>query len=276
MTIVSRFLFTFGLLAALSGVSAADVTIDALVTPSTVALGQIPNTRNITVGKFDPALGPLKSVQISMTIQLAGAMGAENQSLQSGTTNVSLIYSAGVFLYPSSMAPPTPAAIPPAGTAPGVYRTDLPSGGLALGSTIAQVSVAPSLASFDGVLDYAGTSGATFSIGPAGTGLTGSYSSTLFAPVDLATFTGPAGAPGDLSYIFSSSGATNGTGTGGNMTFFYNGLVGSNIRVQYTFVPEPASWLLLALGLTAPLMIRGNHRRRLVSRATCRVSKEGP
>src|SRR5262245_33302798 len=85
----------------------ADFTIDAPVTPAAVSLGAIPSTRAITIGKFDPALGTLTSVQITMRTLLQGAMGVENQSVMSGSTNVSLTFNAGVFLYPSAMTQPT-------------------------------------------------------------------------------------------------------------------------------------------------------------------------
>lgn len=266
MSSIIRWFACCALLAGLAGVSRADFLIDAPVSPSAVPLAQVPNNRAITVGKFDPTLGTLTAVHITMSIQLLGAMGVENQSLQSGSTNVSLIYSAGVFLYPSATPPPTPAPIPPIGTPPGVYQSVL-GPGMALGGTIAQVSLVPSLATFDGTLDFTGASGATISIGQPGTGLTATYNASYVAAPDLAAFIGNAGAPGTIAYTFGALGATNGAGTGGNMTFFYNGLVASNIRVQYAFVPEPSSWVLLTVGLAIPATCvwRRRGRRRLGS-----------
>ena len=103
MTSLSRLILSFLAVFGVAGPCLADFLIDAPVTPASVPSGSIPTTRAITVGKFDPALGTLKSVQITMRTVLQGAMGVENQSVLSGSTNVSLTFNAGVFLFQLEM-----------------------------------------------------------------------------------------------------------------------------------------------------------------------------
>jgi len=103
-------------------------------------------------------------------------------------------------------------------------------------STVVIVAVSPSqgftdaLGAFDGVVDYAGTSGVTHS----GLFLTQMGQTTLVSATDLAQFTGPAGITIPLTFSAHESSHVNGTNASSFQTFQAAGGV---VTVCYDFYP---------------------------------------
>lgn len=244
------------LIGSIASPSRGDYVVNATVTPPGGYPTAAPTPRvnlPVTIEKFDPALGTLKSVEIQISGLFEGVMGVENTSLSSPAANVNLRANANIALRPTGTPLPP---FPPAPPGAGIVVEPLPPSGPTVGGSLTQTSVIPMLTVWDGLHNYGGTSGQTIQLGPGGAGLAYSFTNTYTSAADMAGFIGASGNPGNLDYLFSATGSTNGNGTGGNMTFFYNGAVSANIAVRYTVVPEPSSLLLLALGLALPTGFR--------------------
>lgn len=171
----------------------------------------------LTLDKFDPSLGTLSSVTLECVAELNATWGIENKDAQAKdytgniTATVTFELPSG-FFDQSSVAPQ------------------------------AQASQAVSLGSFDGVVDYSGTSGATIS------GITASGSESPTNPV-LSMFLASLG---DTTFdlLVGATASTSTTG-GGSVSEYYLTQAKGTATVTYTYVPVPESGLtpwLIGLG----------------------------
>ncbi len=194
----------------------------------------IPNTLcdwgplNLTVSKFDASGGAtLNSVTLNFYGSVAGTIKYENKGSAGTITghlqaNESLYDTSNVLLL---------------STTPSAIRSD-------------------ALPAYDGVTDFAGPSGRTY------TGVTGSATGnwTSATPLYLAMFTGP----GSISLPTYASASSYVTG-GGNVSYRFTTLAGAYMTVTYDYdaIPEPGTLILVSLGLAGV----GYWRRRRGKRA---------
>jgi hypothetical protein len=189
----------------------------------------------IAFQKFNPALGTLEDVNLTLVSDVKARQSFENL----GATPTTITGSQLAFL---TLA---------------LKGNNLLTVGTALNKFA-------SLAGFDGTVDFAGTSGITFA------DLLGSDTSvtSLFDGLDLSLFTGP----GSLSLDLSATGTSSVNGPG-NMLLDLSEEAGANVDLTYTYlpgsdaafaVPEPASWAILAGPLVFWAFIA--RRRRIIAR----------
>lgn len=155
---------------------------------------------SLVVDKFDPTLGTLTAVDITLDGSVNGT--AKYESTDPKPTPVVLKLSADIELQRPNNA------------------------GLLLASpTILKSENADK---FDGVIDYAGASGSTFpDLAASATGNT-----ILTAAADLALFTGP----GQIVLPVKATGTSKGTGSGNLIAEFQvNGV--ANVKLVYTYTP---------------------------------------
>ena len=125
-----------------------------------------------------------------------------------------------------------------------------PNNGAVLVAVVPAQSRTQSETAFDGTLDFAGTSGATFN------GLTGTTTATsgvLTSASDLALFSAAGG--GTIALPVSAAGSSSASGAG-NLVTVISTTASANLVVTYDYatpvtppVPEPASMMLLGSGL---------------------------
>ena len=178
----------------------------------------------LTIPKFDPALGTLTEVSITLSGDVEG--DAKYESLDAGATSVSLNLAAEIDL----------------------QRPD----GSTLVITLPLVNQTDSAEVFDGTIDFMGDSGGEF------TGLSGSQdeAASFTDAADLALFTGT----DDIDLPIEASGRSTGSGAGNLITQFATS-AGAEATVTYTFVeliiPEPTT-----AGMLGGLTLLGLMRRR--------------
>jgi hypothetical protein len=185
----------------------------------------IPDTQTnwnnfIGVQQFNPSLGTLTSVQITLNADVNGTIGVENTS-NSSSAPVTSQLSANI-----SLKNPSNTLI---------------------------VSIAPSssifndnLAVYDGAINFSGPSGATHTATA-----NQSNSAVLTSLSDLGLFTGT----GSVSLPISAI-ATSYANDGGNLVASIQTAAGASASVTYTYtpgsaVPEPSSLGLMGLGFSA-------------------------
>ena len=153
--------------------------------------------------KFNPALGTLEAVNLTITSDVAAKQGFEN--LGATATSISASQSAALTLA-------------------------LKSGTLL--SVVTTLSGVESLARFDGSVDFAGASGSTSKLSGSDTNATG-----LFDQADLTAFTGS----GSILLDLSATGTSSAEGPG-NMMLDLAEQAGATIDLTYTYVPgaDPA------------------------------------
>lgn len=185
-----------------------DATIDT--TPKTIThTVSFPDAttdwiKSATIPKFDPALGMLTSVKITNSASITSSMKVENVSTTSGSTIVAKVIGNVVV------------------TVPGAPSITV--------NILQPHPASPFLATiFDGNLDYAGTSGITFS--PL------TVSDTQMAIVtnssDLASYTGS----GTIAVNASSEAMSSVTG-GGNLMSSIASTASAQVTVIYTYTPS--------------------------------------
>ena len=111
--------------------------------------------------------------------------------------------------------------------------------GGSLGTTIYNAPSYINIPTYDGTLDYAGTSGATHEFN-----LTQS-ANNVYIDGGMSPFVGT----GSVAFNASATGWMVVTYSGGNMSLAPNTLAGANVTVAYDYtIPEPATMALLSLG----------------------------
>lgn len=155
---------------------------------------------------FDPALGTLQSLTITLSAAVIGSMGIENTSTLSGSSG-ELELSAQVSVTPPGDPDTVLAVVSPAA----VEVFDLPV--------------------FDGVLDFGGTSGLTF----AGIDAEQTVTVTLTDPALLAAASGA----GSFDLELTAMGTSVANATGGNISTFFLSQAGAVITVIYDYEPVP-------------------------------------
>lgn len=188
---------------------------------------------NLVFDKFDPTLGALSQIIFNLNGHVEGTASYEYTSANPSTTPITLTLRASISL-------------------------TRPDGSNILASIPLASRIASDVPAFDGVLDFSGTSGRTF------TDLTGDTQESIISrsAVDLATFTGP----GTISLAISAIGNSISTGSGNYSTRFTT-MASASVGVTYVFrarqdVPEPASLVLISCGGVGLLLARRAHRRR--------------
>ena len=211
---------------------AGQASAAVIVFPSNTISVQSTNfSSTLILPQFNTALGTLTSVLITLNGQLSGNVRAE--SMDAMASNIMTNLSA-------------------------VLTLSRPAGGGVIVVTTPLATNNYAASSFDGAIDFAGTSGVTYS----GLMAMANNSATLSSAADLALFTGL----GDVATGLSAVGASTATGSGNLITMFQT-LAGASATVSYTYdaldtgIPEPASWALMIAGFGgAGAMLR---RRRL-------------
>jgi len=167
---------------------------------------------SISVPKFDSSLGTLNSVTCKLTGHAEGS--AKFESLDTQPASVTMQLSAIVQL----------------------RRPD--SSTLVISIPVTDTSDA--VDSFDGILDFGGTSGKTYSNLSAD--LTENATHSLAA--DLALFTGT----GSITLPVTADGASTGTGAG-NLVLQFAMAASADVEIIYDYsVPEPGTLGLMSLG----------------------------
>lgn len=203
--------------AALSPFTAAQASTISFSNSKSIATTNWTDALNF--GKFDSSLGTLTSIKFDLSGLVQGSGDAESRDAAASTVTLSL----GALL--------------------GLTRPD----GSTLVVTNPLFSQIFEFGSFDGAIDFGGTSG-------GGTGVvsaTGSNSFVSSNASDFALFSALGG--GNISLGLNAIGASTGTGAGNLLTQF-NTSASGNVVVTYTFtptgeVPEPATLATLIAGL---------------------------
>jgi large repetitive protein len=158
--------------------------------------------RNITIARFNPALGELRSVDLTINARVDGTVGVEN--LAGVAASLTTRLSATV-----AVARPGATGTTIGSAQPAVHRTD-------------------DLAAFDGTVDHAGASGETASVTASLTSTT-----TLTAPTDLTLFTGS----GSIVLPSNGTGTSVPPGTS-DVDVDLSTSVGAEVTVVYTYVSD--------------------------------------
>ena len=185
----------------------------------------------LSLQQFNPALGQLQSVTLTLTGDLFGSAFVESRNNTARTLQVQL------------------------GATLTLSRPD----GSTLLDVVPLITETFNAARFDGTVDYAGSSGTRYTERSASSTASASFG----AADDLALFTGT----GSLALPIDATGNSRIIGPG-NFFNEFSTLAGGRASITYTFepaaaVPEPQAWLLLATGLGAMAVLR---RRRPGSR----------
>jgi hypothetical protein len=199
---------------------AASPALAGQIGTSTTLSPAAPNWQQLlTFSQFDPTLGILNDITFQILTTVQGSVGLENASNNPASITATM------------------------GGAVTVERLDTS----VIGATQASVSLSADLPSFDGTIDFAGTSGTS----TTGLSSTSSTTSILTGADDLSAFTGPG------TIYLAAYGVDNSFTTGGDFTQSqFLDLVGGTVLLTYdytssapTMVPEPRGMLVFGAGL---------------------------
>jgi len=170
----------------------------------------------VVMPKFDPSLGELVRVRWRVVGQVSGNVSFE--SLDGAATTITTELSASITM----------------------TRPD----SSVLSVVIPVVSNSDAVTSFDGTIDFSGSSGKSYA------GLSGSDSANAAstAAADIALFT--ATTPGEtISLPVVATGTSSGSGAG-NLLLLFSTFASADVRVcyEYAIVPAPSAMAMLALG----------------------------
>ena len=209
----------------LAAATAAQAT--TVIYQSDVALQPTNVHTFVDLQQFDPSLGTLQSVSVTLSGEIASRIRLENKNS-------------------------TPATL--TATVDATVTLDLPNlGTLSVAPKVSETFNAPS---YDSVVDFGGTSGITYPTATA----SASVIRDFLLPAQLAPFIGN----GMLHATFDASATASFTGPSNNRTSVRSD-AGGFALVTYTYipspVPEPDSWTLMAAGLG--LLVWLASRRRI-------------
>ncbi len=177
---------------------------------------------SLTIPKFDPNLGVLDKVTISLTGQVAG--NAMFESMDSEASIVTMQLAAQIEL----------------------SRPDMTS----LVAVLPMVTTVDNASPFDSVIDFVGPSGKSH----LGLGAASTVMSMTTSPADLALFTGP----GTISLPLTAMGTSSASGAG-NLLLLFNTFASAEAEITYDYtLPEPSTCCLLCIGA---LLVRRRTRR---------------
>jgi len=193
-------------------VVSAGTTYAASVSYSqTIAAEKTDWAKVIQLDKFDSSLGTLTSIVFDLEATITATVGVEN--LASKDASVDILFGSLV---------------------------DVKKGATSLLNTTPTYSATYSLAAYDTVFDWGGTSGAKY------LGLTDTETKTITLNSGFGDYIGAG--TFDLDVLASAFSKTTGTG---NIASYYETEAGATAMVTYNYdvVPEPASLVALATGL---------------------------
>ena len=199
---------------------------------ATTTLSYTDFTKDLLIPLFDPSLGQLQSAQLTITGQLVGGAEYENPNAhpaQGGTLQYTLTQNMNVTLGAQNYLSLSPV-------------------------TTATLNI-PAPPAFDGILDYAGTSGAKFQ----GINTNQVKTFTYTTPTSLAAFVGTGN---DDFRVTTDTFVTMGWGGLNGVWVGSYSLADVTVDMQYTYqaavvaVPEPGVGMLFGLGLVGIVVMR--------------------
>jgi hypothetical protein len=168
--------------------------------------------RNLAFPKFDPSLGPLDSITITVEAQVGGVAAFEN--MESTPVTVTMAQAAGIWL----------------------KRPDLSDICIATPTAI----VTEDVGAYDGWFNYGGGSGRFY----PNLSESQSLSVTTNTVADLALFSGA----GDIYLPIIAIGYTQGTGAS-NLICYFETQAAADVTVSYTYLPELSTVAFLSAGM---------------------------
>lgn len=163
-------------------------------------------TNSVTLPKFDPALGLLKVVRITLDGHIEGSIFFESQDPLPQIVTTNLTATIELFRPDTSLI---------VSASPAVQHVD-------------------SVSAFDGVTDFGGTSGKTYA--NLSQDLSENHAALPPSP-DLALFTGPSGSPGTITLTVRAVGHSAATGSG-NIIQGFTTRASAVVTVLYKFEPD--------------------------------------
>ena len=159
----------------------------------------------VTIPRFDSGLGILQSIDFSLAGDILGSAAIE--SLDAAASTVTTDYQAIITL-------------------------TRPDNSVLVVSIPAQQFV-DNLTSFDGTIDFGGTSGITH----PNLSTTDTQGASSVSPADIALFSGPAGNPGSIQLPVDAAGSSGASGSGNLITQFLTD-AGATVSVCYNYAPD--------------------------------------